>query len=383
MNRVAVLCVDDEPHVIGGLALQLRRGYEVTSAHSGAEGLDMLQRKGPFAIVMSDMRMPGMDGASFLAHARELAPDTVRILLTGQADLQSAVAAVNEGQIFRFLTKPCPPDRLRLAFDAAAEQHRLLTTERVLLEQTLHGSIKTLVDVLALTSPAAFGRAMRVKRSISELAERLELPQRWQVEVAAMLSQLGCVTLPAETVERMQYGGPLSLHEEQMVSRVPVVTEQLLANIPRLEVVRGMLSTHARTYKPEGIGPTSAEQVLIEQGARMLKLVLDFDALEAQGNPVPFALDTMRGRPGAYDPDMLDTFAELHGSARRRDDVRELPVSGVREGMVFAEDVRMANGTLLAARGYEVTASFMECARNYRPGTLIEPLRVIVPPAAD
>jgi response regulator RpfG family c-di-GMP phosphodiesterase len=382
MTRVAVLCVDDEPHVIGGLALNLRRGYEVMSAHSGAEGLEILQSKGPFAVVLSDMRMPGMDGASFLARAREVAPNTVRMMLTGQADLQSAIAAVNEGQIFRFLTKPCPANQLRLAFDAAAEQYRLITSERVLLEQTLHGCIKTLVDVLALTNPASFGSAMRVKRLITQLSQRIGLTEYWQVEVAAMLSQLGCVSLPAETAEKVQAGRPLSVQEQQMVSRVPIVTEQLLANIPRLDVVRGILSDHSRMYARAPQEAGSTEQQLIEFGGHMLRIVVDFDILETQGHDAPFAIDTMRGRPGRYDVEILEIFASLRGAGfSRHDNIREVPLSAVQVGMVFAEDVRLSNGTLLAARGYEVTASFVERAGNYRAGTLAEPLRVIVPRA--
>jgi DNA-binding NtrC family response regulator len=120
------------------------RMSESTTATSGKAGLERLSSDGPFAVVVSDMRMPEMNGAAFLAQVRERAPDTVRVLLTGQADLDSAIAAVNEGQIFRFLTKPCAPEMLISSLRAAEEQHRLITAERVLLEQTLHGAVKAL-----------------------------------------------------------------------------------------------------------------------------------------------------------------------------------------------------------------------------------------------
>ena len=107
-QRPRVLCVDDEPQVLEGLALNLRRHYEVHVAGSGAEGLQRLEQDGPFAVVLSDMRMPGMTGAVFLAHVRQRAPDSVRLLLTGHAELDAAIAAINTGHIFRFLAKPCP-----------------------------------------------------------------------------------------------------------------------------------------------------------------------------------------------------------------------------------------------------------------------------------
>src|SRR3954469_21692151 len=118
--RPKVLCVDDEKAVLDGLALNLRRRYEVLLAQSGADGLKMLEQSGPIAVVMSDMRMPGMDGAAFLARGRQGQPATVRLVFPGQGDMGSALAAINGGQVFRFLTKPCPPPTILAAIDAAA-----------------------------------------------------------------------------------------------------------------------------------------------------------------------------------------------------------------------------------------------------------------------
>ena len=107
-----LLCVDDEPNVLDALARQLRQRWDVVTATGGQSGLERLVRDGPFAVVMSDMRMPGMNGAAFLATARTVAKDTVRLLLTGQTEIAAAIAAVNEGHIFRFLTKPCSGETL-------------------------------------------------------------------------------------------------------------------------------------------------------------------------------------------------------------------------------------------------------------------------------
>jgi len=156
-----ILCVDDEPLILEGLTRQLRRNYQVKTAVGGEAALAVLEKESPFAVVISDMRMPGMNGAEFLKRSLKGWPDTVRMLLTGQTELDAAISAVNEGNIFRFLTKPCAPDALTSALTAAVNQYRLVTTERVLLEQTLHGSIKTLTDILALAQPTAFGRATR------------------------------------------------------------------------------------------------------------------------------------------------------------------------------------------------------------------------------
>lgn len=374
--RPHVLCVDDEPNVLEGLALNLRRRFDVVTATSGAAGLEALERDKTIAVVVSDMRMPGMDGAEFLRRAREALPDTARILLTGQADLDSAIAAVNDGQVFRFLTKPCAPATLIAAIQGGAELHRLIQAERVLLEQTLHGSIKTLIDVLALTNPVSFGRATRIKKLVSDLASQLELRERWQVEVAAMVSQLGCITLPQETVEKVYYGRDVTEAEQQMVARVPAVTEQLLANIPRLEAVREIIHLAGRPPRPRGAGPEPTG--VIEVGSHLLRVASDFDSLEAQGVAATRAIDTLRGRAERYSDSVLAALASVRGTPSKAELIRELPVSALRAGMTLAEDVKLSSGTLLVARGYEITSGFIERVNNFRPGTVREPVRVVV-----
>ncbi|MGC4086448.1 MAG: response regulator [Polyangiaceae bacterium] len=114
-----ILCVDDEPRVLEGLERTLFDHFEVMTLSKPEQALELLERGDEsFAVVVSDMRMPGIDGATLLAHARRLAPDTTRVLLTGHADMEAAVAAINQGHIYRFLCKPCPPEVL------AAGAHR-------------------------------------------------------------------------------------------------------------------------------------------------------------------------------------------------------------------------------------------------------------------
>jgi CheY-like chemotaxis protein len=372
VKKTKVLCVDDEPQVLQGLALHLDQKFEVVSATSGVQGLELVASAGPFAVVLSDMRMPGMDGASFLGKVREAAPDTVRMLLTGHADMNAAIAAVNHGQIFRFLIKPCPPDQLRMAFDAAEEQYRLITAERVLLEETLHGSIKTLVDILSITNPVAFGRAGRARQLVRELAEALGLPDRWQLEVAAMLSQLGSVTLPDDTARKYFAGEALTREERAMVERLPDVTERLLANIPRLEPVREILALQAGRRVSGGASEARA------MAANALKLALDFDEIESRGVALQEALDTLRGRTGAYLPQVLEDLFTCKGVGAVRQELREVSLRGLSVGMVLAEDLKTRTGLLLVARGFEITPSFIERARNFGDGYVREPVRVLV-----
>jgi response regulator RpfG family c-di-GMP phosphodiesterase len=272
---------------------------------------------------------------------------------------------VNEFQIFRFLAKPCPPQALLGAFQAAVEQHRLITSERVLLEQTLRGSIKMLTDVMSLANPSVFGRATRIKAHARQLAEAIGLGATWQVEVAAMLSQIGSIALPLSTIEKAEAGQPLSSDEQAQVDRLPAMADSLLGNIPRLEDIRACLAHQTRRYDGGGAavadGPRGDE---IPVGARVLKIVVDFDVLEAQGSSRVTAIEIMRGRRGWYDPTLLAAFAELHGEGSRRE-IREIPLRLVTAGMTFADDVRTAAGALLLPRGYEVTESLRERIRHF------------------
>ncbi len=378
IDQLRILCVDDEPRVLEGLVLNLRRHYRVSTATNGQAGLAILDGDDPPAVVVSDMRMPEMDGTAFLSQVKERSPDTVRLLLTGQADLDSAIAAVNHGQVFRFLTKPCAPPIFLSAIQAAADQHRLIMAERELLEKTLRGSIKALTEILSLTNPLAFGRAMRLKQHTADLVAGLGMPLSWQLEVAAMLSQIGCVTLPAATNEKLYYGRPLNSDEVELTQRLPALSLQLLESIPRLEAVRAILQ--AQEYSFDGSSsPHSAPQgEAIPLGARVLKLVVDYDTLEAGGIDPAVAIGTLQGRKGRYDPKVLDALARVKTKAASQG-LSEMSLASVRPGMFLVQDVMSTTGLLLVARGHEATPGLLYRLRNLAPGSVREPLVVFVP----
>jgi response regulator RpfG family c-di-GMP phosphodiesterase len=369
-NLPRILCVDDEPRVVDGLAVQLRREYQVLTANGGEGALRVLKEHGAPAVIVSDMRMPGMDGATLLKHVRHLYPETTRILLTGETGRDTAVAAVNKGQIFRFLTKPCSPDDLRAAIEAGVMQHRLLIAERVLLQETLVGCIKALVDILAITNPVAFGRATRLKRMATELAQALGKKGFWQLEAAAMLSQIGFISLPVELVEKLYYGKRLTPEERVLADGAPRVAEKLLGRIPRLEPVLEML---AAIWQPAKDMPDG----LIKEGASMLRLVLEYDAHVAQGASVEFAIKKVRAQPDRHDLKTVNALESLVGEAVLPQEICEIAVRNITPGMVFMDDLYTHVGTLLVPKGFEVTEAFLERARNFGPGLLQEKVRVM------
>jgi response regulator RpfG family c-di-GMP phosphodiesterase len=372
-----ILCVDDDANLLEGLKRQLRKQFTLETALSGEAGLAVLKAQGPFAVVVSDMRMPGMNGARFLAQVRELAPDTVRMLLTGQAGIQDAIAAVNEGNIFRFLTKPCPPEVLASALQAALQQYHLITAERTLLEQTLRGSVKVLTDVLGLINPVAFGRATRLKRYVLHIARHLDLSDVWCFELAAMLCQLGCVTLPPEILKKVNAGQPLTVEEQRMYANHPAVGYELIRHIPRLEVVAEIIARQQEPYRNDEELHTAQERDQILLGAHILKVVLDFDRLVSRGMSHHDAVVELLQHADTYGIVAALQDMELEEAEA----VAQLvTVRGLYPGMVLDENIRAKTGLLVIAKGHEVTYAMMERLRSYAKRVpLVEPFRVLLP----
>ena len=248
-----ILCVDDEPYVLEGLSVNLRRSFEVHTASGGVEALKLIVKNSetPFPVIISDMRMPGMDGATFLGKARQYSPDSVRMLLTGHSDLEAAVRAVNEGRIFRYLSKPFPAKQLEAVCKDALAQYRLVKAQKDVLEQTLWGSVNVLTQILSMVNPAAFGRTTRILTVVRHLVNQLGLTEGWQFEVAAMLSQVGCVTLPPDTLARIDAAGPLSPKEREIYRNHPQVSAELIKKIPRLENVAEMIRRQLETFRKD------------------------------------------------------------------------------------------------------------------------------------
>jgi response regulator RpfG family c-di-GMP phosphodiesterase len=253
--------------------------------------------------------MPGMNGVELLANVKRLSPDTVRILLTGQADLDAAIAAVNEGNIFRFLTKPCPQVILRKTLDAALEQHRLQVAEKEILQETLTGTVAILVEILSAIRPAAFGRASRIRQHVHVLAAELNLPDSWEFEAAAMLSQIGCISVDPGVLKRYYAGEELDGADRRHLLAQASVGRNLLCRVPRLEAVAQMVERQYQNW--QSCSHSGPKAHLIAMGAQMLRAALEFDRLTGAGRSAGEALAAMRRAEREYHPDLLAALDKL------------------------------------------------------------------------
>lgn len=374
-----ILWVDDDPNIIAATQRYLRKEYLVHAAYNAHEGLLEIERNGPFAVIISDLKMPGVDGIEFLAQAHTVAPDSVRIMLTGYAEQDVAINAVNRGHIFRFLTKPSHPDDIRQAVAAGVRQFELVQAERELLEKTLLGSIQVMTDLLALTNPLAFSHVRAVREVALQAAHALELPDPWKLEAAVILSQIGLVTVPVDALQRHFRGKELTAQESAMVAAHPKVTRDLIQHIPRLDEVGEIIAKHAKSRNSAAV----ARRNPIALAAHILRAALDFDRLQARGLSRQEAIKVLHHHDGEYHPDVVAAIARAritHAEMERHC----LFIDELKNGMILDEEVTTAEGMLLVPRGLTINDTIRQRLRNFRlQDDIAEKVWVRVPDPAE
>jgi response regulator RpfG family c-di-GMP phosphodiesterase len=387
-----VLFVDDEPSILSALRRLFRaEGYDIRVANSGREGLEMLEQQ-PVDLVVSDMRMPEMDGAQFLEQVCQRWPDAKRLLLTGYADVTSTVAAINRGQIWRYIAKPWNDDEIRLTVRQALEDRRLrLENARLVdalrelnagleqkvaartgeLQQTLafleqaHGELKqgflTMVRVMTglfeLRSRALAGHARRVADIARKIAIGMGLPdaQVQEILLAALLHDIGKFGQPEHLLEKPF--NAMSPGERTESMRHPVRGETLLASVEQLRGAALLVRHHHECFDGTGY-PDHLAGLSIPQGARIIAVANDFDALQI-GTLVPRKLKAAEARSfifenrgKRYDPAVVDIFL-----SQVADDIPEeiaeiqMRPGTARPGMVLTRDLTHPDGYLLLAKG--------------------------------
>jgi len=370
-----VLCVDDEPRVLDAIEQNLAFDYDIRTATSGAEALELLAAEPGCGVVVSDMRMPVMNGAELLARVRELHPRTTRVLLTGQASLDAAIEAINHGGIFRFLIKPCPIEVLSSVIAESLEQHRLVTSEHDLLKNTLRGALQILVDVLGVTAPLAFNRAELIRKALLYAGERLRVPIGWEGELAALLSRLGWISIPSETLERYVAGEAMTEDGVRMFAASKRLASRLIRPVPRLGDVASLIDaigTIAPGVNPHEMSPQAATALL-------LSVALELDRRAMRGDSWDVSVRQLSESIGTWVATGFlgfDPYADRHGASSSL----EVRAAELTVKMVVEETVRMKNGTKVLPEGTTITPLLLARLKNFAQGAgLVEPIRVRIP----
>ncbi|GBD90070.1 hydrogenase transcriptional regulatory protein hupR1 [bacterium BMS3Abin04] len=377
MIETKILLVDDEQNILSGYKRNLRTFFKVFTAGSGREGLNVIKESGPFAVVVSDFKMPEMNGNQFLSKVKDISPDTVKMMLTGFADLETTMDAVNQGNIFRLLTKPCSTEKLLASLNDGIKQYKLIIAEKELLEKTLKGTIKVMVDILSSVNPTAFSRTSRFQRFALKIAKLLNISNTLDLEISTLLSQIGCVIIPPEVLEKKYAGETLDEQKEELYNSHPYVGKSLLENIPRLENVAEAIYHQFDNFNGEN-NPGELKEESIPMISRILKVLNDFDTFVTSGYSFEDAFDKMKNNSQLYDPNVLIALDAVIAGIYDGLNLVSSTIEELEPGVVVAENIVDKNGFVLITKGAEITQMLKLKLLNYaKLGNVKEPLIIL------
>jgi len=315
-----VLFVDDDSDILASYRRNFRNKFSMETAESGPEALDFIAGKGPFAVVVSDLKMPGMDGIQLLSRVRETHPDTVRMILTGYADLQNAIDSVNEGRVSRLLTKPCPTETLERAVDDGVEQHRLILAERELhalrrFKRALEGTVLGFSNLVEVRDLYTAGHQRRVTRLAVDIAGVMGLAEDRinGLRMAAMIHDIGKIYVPSEFLNKP---GKLNEAEFMVVKMHPQIGYDALKSVDFAWPVGLMVYQHHERINGSGYpNGLRGEEILLEA-----KIIAVADVVDAMATHRPYrpslgiekALEEIKGGRGTlFDPGTVDVCVNL------------------------------------------------------------------------
>ncbi len=319
MAEHKVLIVDDEPKILAAIKRNLR-SMKVETAGNGQEALDILKGNPDFTVVVSDLHMPGINGIELFSHISESHPDTVRILLTGDSDFSHAVEAVNQGQVFRFLTKPCPAETLKTAIEAGFDFHKMIQDQRELhslakYNKTLEGVILVFLGIVEFRDPYTAGHQKRVADLSLAIGQELKMEDKRLkgLKIAALIHDIGKIYVPAEFLNKP---GELTDVEFSIIMKHPEVGHDILKPLDSIWKVSEFVLQHHERLDGSGY-PSGLKGDEITLEARIIAVA---DVMDAISNHRPYrpslglkkALEEIKqGRGVRYDAKVVDACVKV------------------------------------------------------------------------
>ncbi len=306
--------------------------------------------------------MPGMNGVKFIQEARLISPHTTYMMLTGNQDMDTAVDAMNEGRVFRFLNKPCDVTTIRNAVALAQKQFELVTAERELLERTVVGAVSVMTDVLETLQPNAAQQARKITEIAESLNERLGLQPDWRLKVVSRLSFLGLALMPTakQLCLRTQ-----SVSSPAYVDNFKQMTEssaRLVAKIPRLEEIAKIISMQSEVggdFTPSSEG--------VETPAILVRVAFDWTMLTSRAIGMEAAyLDLHKAFPNL--PSAIFDALVAASDLKVFDTTITLSVAQLREGMVLKASICGPAGEILVREGQVLSEATIEKLKLRRGG---------------
>lgn len=365
---IKVLCVDKGQKNLAALVQVLAGQFEVATATSASKALEILENNGPFAVIISDMRMPDMDGGKFLNQVKQIFPDITCLLLTSNTDIETALTAINDGNIFRLILKPYSNDILLNHVRAAVNHYELCLAKKQLEEKTIKGLAQVLMDMISIVSPKFTSNMRIIQSQLISLAQAVGIESVWQLEIAIILSKIGYIAIPRQILAKIQANKPLSNIEKNLITKVPKIGHDLIAKIHRLEYVAKIILYQNKNFDGSGFPVDGITGEAIPMASRVLKILLDLSELQTKQLNVHKCLEIMKNSSGKYDPKVLKTiewffsFSEhipiLYGDDTKR--CVQVSIKDLITGDKLLENIVDEHGVVILSKDEIITVPHIE-----------------------
>lgn len=375
--RSVILVADDEPvHLHLMEQVLVHNGFDVIKADDGLHAFEKATEFLPDLILL-DINMPGLDGYDVCLKLKKNSrtKDIPIIFVTGQIDDTDETLGFEYGAV-DYIRKP-----ITISTMLARVQNQLAilaakTQLQEMLSKTLMGSIRVLNDILILIDPTFHSMLPRLKRYVEGIATYLDLPDRWRLELAAMLSHIGCAAIPKEVLKNITAGKNVSEDDQKMFDMHPKIAQDLLSKIPRLKSVAQMIGNQRSSLDKGKLTQELSEWDRVDLGAQLLKMVIDFDRMVTAGFAEEKALSEMRAKEETYSPDLLDAL-EVVANVEQKGDVQLLMFKDLQEGHVLKQDLYTKSGALVVKKGKVISENTITLLRPFAETQGIkEPIKV-------
>ena len=357
-----ILLVDDDAALLRSLERNLCFDYDIATAESGDAALERISSAGPFSVVVTDMRMPLMDGISLIAAARTRAPQSIFIMLTGNQDVETAIKAVNDGHVFRFLNKPCEVADIKRAIDAGIRQFELVHAEKELLQKTFVGAVNVLTDVIDLLRPDALQQSDQIDAVMRKCEESLGFCGTWEYRLAVRLSLVGLALQPIPEQNRLRLLSPADAENARSLKEVAGTSARLIERVPRLERVSEIIRLQCGA--DGSVTPQSIQTMSASLGATLLRAATHWTFMMNAGlSPELAATELCKAMPALPRRVVKTLLATELGRANARG--VNIAIDDLREGMILHDNVLSDDGALLLRMGRRLTRPVIEKLRAH------------------
>ena len=394
-----ILYVDDESNLLSSFRSLLRKeDVETHLLQDSTQILQMLEQNGPFSVVLSDQRMPGLTGAELLGKVARVHPDTIRILVTGYSDYNEMISAINTGGINHYITKPWKDDELKQVIHSMSDRYNLSSHNEYLVSQLKHKNVQLkelldgtilesthlLVDILSYINPHAAAQTDRVKATglpIVEKVEGISHKEKWEISIAFDLFNLGFAVMPTWIQLALNKEGLNAADRFSICNNHQILAAQLLERIPGFDGAARIIQLSRKDFNgggsPEDVNVSGKDLPL---GARLLKIFVDLDKRRSPHFKDIEILKAMGDQPTKYDVELINMVVDSYNNAEefKTKEIMVFP-QDLMPGMLVLQTVQTQSGIKLVNPNTVLTKTSLMAIRSWEKlESVMGPIKVEV-----